>query len=286
MAGNVDFIWGSSRAALFEESEIRTVGDTTSATSGGYVLQARVPNAADKGFVFLNSSLTHGPGPGPLHGDVPDGATWLARSPGGTATWDNVAFINCRWIATWPRPAGPGLGVNGQPAPNPVVPNAVSGWREYGTLTCRAIRSTWPARGRLSAAQQRRRGRFRDPGQGVRGLRQWRGLEPATVKAGADGREEALRRLFFSSGAVVLGRQFEARLADADGRAARTDVAIDTHEGKRRHADAQGRIAQQLARYPVTQFRHAAMVLAPLTWKAPRVPSSTERCPSADGMVR
>jgi len=133
VAGNVDFIWGGSRAALFEESEIRSVGDTTSATSGGYVLQARVPNATDKGFVFLNSSLTHGPGPGPLHGDVPNGATWLARSPGGTATWDNIAFINCR-MDSHVAPAGwAGLGVNGQPAPNPVTPTAASGWREFGT---------------------------------------------------------------------------------------------------------------------------------------------------------
>jgi pectate lyase len=133
VAGNVDFIWGGARAALFEESEIRSVGDTNNAASGGYVLQARVPAATDKGFVFLNSKLTHGPGPGPLHGDVPDGATWLARSPGGTSSWDNIAFVNCR-MDRHVAPAGwAGLGVNGQPAPNPVEPNAVSGWREYGT---------------------------------------------------------------------------------------------------------------------------------------------------------
>jgi len=135
VAGNVDFIWGGSRAALFEESEIRSVGDTTSATGGGYILQARVPNAADKGFVFLNSSLTHGPGPGPLHGDVPDGATWLARSPGGTATWDNIAFINTKMDTHVAAAGWAGAGVNGQPAPNPVTPTAASGWREYGSTT-------------------------------------------------------------------------------------------------------------------------------------------------------
>jgi pectate lyase len=135
VAGNVDFIWGGSRAALFEESEIRSVGDTTSATGGGYILQARVPNAADKGFVFLNSRLTHGPGPGPLHGDVPDGATWLARSPGGTATWDNIAFINTKMDTHIAAAGWAGAGVNGQPAPNPVTPTAASGWREYGSTT-------------------------------------------------------------------------------------------------------------------------------------------------------
>ncbi|MDM5180188.1 pectinesterase family protein, partial [Massilia sp. DJPM01] len=133
VAGNVDFIWGSARAALFEESEIRSVGDSTSATGGGYVLQARVPNAADKGFVFLNSSLTHGPGPGPLHGDIPNGATWLARSPGGTASWDNLAFINCKMDAHVAPAGWAGLGVNGQPAPNPLLPGAGSGWREHGS---------------------------------------------------------------------------------------------------------------------------------------------------------
>lgn len=133
VAGNVDFIWGGSRAALFEDSEIRSLGDSANANSGGYVLQARVPNASDKGFVFLNSRLTHGPGPGALHSDVPAGATYLARSPGGTATWDNIAFINCAMDSHVAAAGWAGLGVNGQPAPNPVVPTAASGWREYGS---------------------------------------------------------------------------------------------------------------------------------------------------------
>jgi len=135
VAGNVDFIWGSSHAALFENSEIRSVGDSTSSTSGGYVLQARVPLASDIGYVFLNSALTHGPGPGPNHGDVPAGATWLARSPGGTATWDNIAFVNCRMDSHVAAAGWAGLGVNGQPAPNPAVPTADAGWREYGSTT-------------------------------------------------------------------------------------------------------------------------------------------------------
>lgn len=131
--GNVDFIWGSSRAALFEESEIRSVGDSANASSGGYVLQARVPSSTDIGYVFLNSALTHGPGPGPLRGDVPNGATYLARSPGGTATWDNIAFINCKMDTHVAALGWAGQGVNGQPAPNPVVARADAGWREYGS---------------------------------------------------------------------------------------------------------------------------------------------------------
>jgi pectate lyase len=135
VAGNVDFIWGSSHAALFENSEIRSVGDSANAGSGGYVLQARVPVASDIGYVFLNSTLTHGAGPGPNHGDVPAGSSYLARSPGGTASWDNIAFINCKMDAHIAAAGWAGLGVNGQPAPNPVVPNADAGWREYGSTT-------------------------------------------------------------------------------------------------------------------------------------------------------
>jgi len=135
VAGNVDFIWGSSHAALFENSEIRSVGDSANASSGGYVLQARVPVATDPGYVFLNSSLTHGAGPGPNHGDVPAGSAYLARSPGGTATWDNIAFINCRMDTHIAAAGWAGLGVNGQPAPNPTVPSADAGWREYGSTT-------------------------------------------------------------------------------------------------------------------------------------------------------
>ena len=135
VAGNVDFIWGGSHAALFENSEIRSVGDSANASSGGYVLQARVPVATDIGYVFLNSALTHGPGPGPNHGDVPAGATYLARSPGTTGTWDNVAFVNCRMDAHVAPAGWAGQGVNNQPAPNPAVASADAGWREYGSTT-------------------------------------------------------------------------------------------------------------------------------------------------------
>jgi pectate lyase len=135
VAGNVDFIWGGSHAALFENSEIRSVGDSANASSGGYVVQARVPVATDIGYVFLNSALTHGPGPGSNHGDVPAGSTYLARSPGTTSTWDNVAFVNCRMDAHVAAAGWAGQGVNGQPAPNPAVPTADAGWREYGSAT-------------------------------------------------------------------------------------------------------------------------------------------------------
>lgn len=132
VAGNVDFIWGNNNVSLFEESEIRSLGDSSNANNGGYVVQARTLTAADKGFVFLNSNLTQGPGP--TGNTIPAGATYLARSPGGTSTWDNVVFINSR-MDTHVNPAGwAGAGVNGQPAPNPSTPTATTGWREFATM--------------------------------------------------------------------------------------------------------------------------------------------------------
>jgi pectin methylesterase-like acyl-CoA thioesterase len=130
--GNVDFIWGNNHIALFEDSEIRSLGDSRAATaSGGYVVQARTLAAADKGFVFLNSRLTQGPGPaGTL---VAAGATYLARSGGNAANFDNVALINCRLDTHIAALGWAEAGVNGQPAPNPATGTATSGWKEFGS---------------------------------------------------------------------------------------------------------------------------------------------------------
>jgi len=132
VVGNVDFIWGSSNAALFEESEIRSIGDSSGPSNGGYLVQARVPNATDKGYVFLNSNLTYGVGQ--TGNNIPTGATYLARSPGGTATWDNVVFINSRMDTHINTAGWAGAGVNSQPAPNPGTATATTGWREFATM--------------------------------------------------------------------------------------------------------------------------------------------------------
>lgn len=119
--GNVDFIWGNNRAALFEDSEIRSIGDSARPDSGGYIVQARTVGADEPGFIFLRSRLTRGAGPA---GNAPlDGSAYLARSPGTANTWDNVAFIDCD--------VGPHIARDGwlrRPLPNPLE----GGWREYG----------------------------------------------------------------------------------------------------------------------------------------------------------
>lgn len=137
VAGNVDFIWGYPVTALFEESEIRTIGDSknndpNTDTSGGYILQARVPVSTDPGFIFLNSEFTHGPGP--IGNDVLDNSTYIARSGGNSSYYDNVTLINNKFDTHIATSGWAVLGVNSQPAPNPAVPTATSGWREYGSM--------------------------------------------------------------------------------------------------------------------------------------------------------
>ena len=115
IAGHVDYIWGYPEACLFEDCEIRS-------RAGGYLIQARVPKATDKGFVFLNCKLTAESG-------VKDGSMYLARSGGSTEYFDNVVFVNCTMGSVIAA-----AGWHTSPAPNPSTPTATSGWREYGSV--------------------------------------------------------------------------------------------------------------------------------------------------------
>lgn len=139
VAGNVDFIWGNVMASLFEECEIRSVVDTAS-SSPGYILQSRA-TPGDKGFVFLNSTLTAEPGVS---------QAYLARSGGTTATTyiDHIAFVNTKmgshilpvgWcVGTGTSKTGVGTGSCGSNPPpwagtaDGAATDAV-GWREFGS---------------------------------------------------------------------------------------------------------------------------------------------------------
>ena len=139
VAGNVDFIWGSVMASLFEDCEIRSVVDTAS-NSAGFVLQSRA-TAGDKGFVFLNSTLTADPGV----------QAYLARSGGTTATayTDNIAFVNTKmgahilpvgWcVGNGTSKTGVGTGSCGSNPPpwSGTADGATTdtaGWREFGSM--------------------------------------------------------------------------------------------------------------------------------------------------------
>jgi len=119
IAGTVDFIWGYNRAALFEECEIRSLGNSKGSELGGYVMQARTVGENDPGFVFLNSRFTHGPGP--AGNAVRPGSIYLAR-PGVPTAWDKVSYINSR-MDTHIAP----VGWNG-------VPRAGTGWFEFNSM--------------------------------------------------------------------------------------------------------------------------------------------------------
>ena len=90
--GDVDFIWGSATAALFEECEIESI--LTEKTA--YLTETRVgtvgASTVGKGYVFLNSTIK---------GNGGSNATYLSRLASGNAknnptktTYDQVAFIN------------------------------------------------------------------------------------------------------------------------------------------------------------------------------------------------
>lgn len=139
IAGDVDFIWGTPYAVLIEDSEIRTLADTATPGSGGYIFQARAV-AGYPGFVVLNSRLTAAPG-------VPDRSTFLARSGGfkrsdghcrerpdgapkgnENVNCDNIAYIN-----TLMGPHIAPTGWSDQPIPG-VSPSAEAGWREWRSV--------------------------------------------------------------------------------------------------------------------------------------------------------
>ena len=148
IAGDVDFMWGSPFAALFEESELHTVYDPTGTTngvySGGYLFQARAAFGYP-GFVVLNSSLT-------ADAQVPAGSAYLGRSGGLTVAngYCNTVFtsgsfgnpnLGCDNIAFVGNKIGPHIASVGwftqpanSPVPDPVVASATAGWRESGSL--------------------------------------------------------------------------------------------------------------------------------------------------------
>ncbi len=122
IAGHVDYIWGYPDVCLFEDCEIRS-------RAGGYLIQARVPAATSKGFVFLNCNLTAESG-------VKAGSMYLARSGGDTSVYDNVVFVNCTMSDVIASAGWFGPSVNsGAKKPTPEAPTATAGWREYGSKT-------------------------------------------------------------------------------------------------------------------------------------------------------
>jgi pectin methylesterase-like acyl-CoA thioesterase len=114
VAGDVDFIWGSPIAALFEKCEIRSRGN-------GYIVQARVAEN-NKGFVFLNCDLTT------------TGAAmqmYLCRTAGNASYFDNITFANCKMADIYGT-YGWGYSSGGSgTAPNPAPGTLANGYKIY-----------------------------------------------------------------------------------------------------------------------------------------------------------
>jgi pectin methylesterase-like acyl-CoA thioesterase len=129
VAGSTDFIWGYPQAALFESSELHTVVDTESPTSGGFVMQSRAYYGVP-GFVVLNSTLTS-------DSAVPAGSTYLARSSGQGTSCVSPSGYNCDDVAYVNTRMGPHVATVGwytTPAPTPSTATDTTGWREYGSM--------------------------------------------------------------------------------------------------------------------------------------------------------
>lgn len=129
IAGNVDFIWGSPKVTLFENSEIRSLGDSAAPGSdqGGYVVQSRTP-AGGLGFVFLNSRFTRAAGPA---GNTPgNGKSSLGRGAAKTDTFDSAAYVNCQMDSHIKS-----TGFDTGRTLNPSYGSATNGYREYGSTT-------------------------------------------------------------------------------------------------------------------------------------------------------
>ncbi|MEC5385012.1 pectate lyase [Uliginosibacterium sp. H3] len=141
--GDVDFVWGSPFAALVEETELRTIVDTTNTALGGYVIESRTGKGFP-GFVVLNSQLTRESG-------VPDNTTMLGRQASNfssTATYCNTQFtgsgsfgnanLGCNNVAYINTKMDTHIATAGwlySNAPPITTPSTTEGYRESGSMT-------------------------------------------------------------------------------------------------------------------------------------------------------
>lgn len=135
IAGNVDFIWGQNYLSLFEQNEIRSLGNSvknpdSEFVEGSYILQARTISADAPGFIFINNRFTSQPGP--TGNRIRPGSTFIARSAGRPAYFDQVLLLNNQ-LGDHMAPAGWAGPAENEPVANPAVPDSNSGWREYGS---------------------------------------------------------------------------------------------------------------------------------------------------------
>lgn len=148
IAGDVDFLWGSPYAALFENTELHTVYDPTT-SSGGYVIQSRAAWGYP-GFVILNSKLTADSG-------VPTGGAYLARANGtttaggycststafaGTGSLSGNSYFYCDSVAYINTTIGTHIADAGWSGTPNQTPALMAGWRESGSSPTPSARAS------------------------------------------------------------------------------------------------------------------------------------------------
>ena len=124
--GNVDFIWGTADAALFENCDLRFVNDVGAATSYGLVvartgstIAAGANGTVGKGYVLLNSSVN-------VDANV---TAYFGRDAGTGAFYDQVALVNVAFSGA--GTIGTGLW-NTATAPLSLGDSSYVGWKSAG----------------------------------------------------------------------------------------------------------------------------------------------------------
>jgi len=125
--GNVDFIWGTAEAALFENCTMHFVNDTpgTAATYSlvvartGATIAATSSGKVGKGYVVLGSTVN-------VDANV---TAYFGRNAGSTGFYDQVALINTAFSGS--GTVGAGLW-NVQTAPLSLADSSYVGWKSAG----------------------------------------------------------------------------------------------------------------------------------------------------------
>jgi len=141
VTGDVDFIWGTPNAALFERSEIKARYNASASPAPsivqsrayvGYGTSTTPPSPIRQsypGFVFLNCALTK------EDGAIESLARQITAPTTSTTTnytyyyqYDVVSFIDCSMDSHIPSTGWASTGAN-------LAPTPVTGWREYRSFT-------------------------------------------------------------------------------------------------------------------------------------------------------
>ena len=126
IAGDVDYIWGTSTAALFENSELVSVRDHAR-TADAIIFVSRTPEiggTVGKGYVLLDSTVT-------TRDTV---VTWFGRNASAFSGFDQAAIINTNFVneGFLSRVGHSGWRLDGNRYQFPAGNNRHVGWKIYG----------------------------------------------------------------------------------------------------------------------------------------------------------